>query len=171
MEPSSEPSSKRGGGRLTYRDVPANKRLAMSKQRRANTDPEVELRRHLHALGMRFRLHRPIVPGTRRKVDIVMSGPKVAVDVRGCFWHGCTTHGALPKRNAVAWSTKLATNRARDLDTAQRLADDGWKLVVVWEHDDMAAVALEIASIVKQRRRRLAPSHPRSTIGSREGVE
>lgn len=60
----------------------------MQQQRSFNTGPEVELRRALHRHGLRYRLHRPIVPGTRRKVDIVFASAQVAVDVRGCYWHG-----------------------------------------------------------------------------------
>src|SRR3712207_6686206 len=90
---------------------------------RRDTRPEVALRSRLHADGLRFRLHRRVVPGApRREVDIVFSRERVAVNVHGCFWHGCPTHARLDGTSAAAWwRRKLKTNVERDRDTRRRL--------------------------------------------------
>jgi DNA mismatch endonuclease (patch repair protein) len=127
----------------------------MQKQRSSNTTPEVALRGLLHKRGLRYRLHREIVPGTRRKVDIVFPAPKVAVDVRGCFWHGhahdLAKYGATRKKNLDYWIPKIDRNRARDLDTQRRLKRSGWKVIVVWECDDLEKVTDRIELAVRQR--------------------
>ena len=133
--------------------TPAKRRMMQAQQER-DTAPERALRRALHAKGLRYRLHVPIVPGTRRRVDIAFGPSRVAVDVRGCFWHGCPTHGTQPKANAAWWQEKLARNVARDEDTVQRLAAAGWELVVVWEHDDPEVAAARVAAVVAARRPR-----------------
>jgi DNA mismatch endonuclease, patch repair protein len=102
-------------------------RRRMQLQAERNTQPEIALRRALHALGLRFRLERQVVPGTRRRVDITFGPSKVAVMVDGCFWHGCPDHGTLPAvTNREFWDQKIARNRARDRDTNARLSADGW---------------------------------------------
>lgn len=130
----------------------------MTAQRERDTEPERALRKELHACGLRFRLHRHEVPGTRRTVDIVFGPARVAVDVRGCFWHGCEAHGTWPKTNADWWKAKITQNRDRDADTVQRLQSAGWLVVVVWEHEDPAVAAEYICNIVRSRRDELAQS-------------
>lgn len=119
----------------------------MQRQRRVDTGPELALRRQLHRRGLRYRLHVPVVDA-RRRHDIVFPKVKVVVEVRGCFWHGCPEHGTSPKANAAWWADKLATNKRRDEDTAHRLADAGWTLVVVWEHEDPVVAATRIEGLV-----------------------
>ena len=107
----------------------------MQAQASRDTAPERALRRALHARGLRFRLHRPIVTGTRRLVDIVFPRQRVAVDVRGCYWHGHAHEFAAYERrqNLHYWSPKIEGNRERDVDTERRLSSDGWRVIVVWE--------------------------------------
>src|SRR5262245_59572244 len=93
----------------------------MKAARPANTDPEVALRRLLHAAGLRFRVDHPALVGSRRRVDIVFRTAQVAVFVDGCFWHCCPIHGTMPKANAHWWASKLAQNRHRDRDTNRQL--------------------------------------------------
>jgi len=138
----------------------AAKRLAMQSQRVKNTKPEVDLRRHLHALGLRYRLHQQIVPGTKRRVDIVFQKPRIAVDVRGCFWHACSDHATHPRTNSEFWREKLYSNVSRDHDTFKRLTEAGWTLIVVWEHENPDTAArriheLVIAETQRSRLRRL----------------
>lgn len=123
----------------------------MERQGRQDTAPELALRRELYRRGLRYRLHLPIVPGTRRRrVDIVFLGAKVAVLVDGCFWHGCPTHGQRPsKANTTYWAEKLARNAARDRDTDTRLAEDGWTVVRVWEHETPGTAADRIEQAVR----------------------
>jgi DNA mismatch endonuclease (patch repair protein) len=127
----------------------------MQAQRIRDTAPEMAVRRALHALGLRYRLDRAVVPGTRRRVDIVFPRPKVAVLVDGCFWHGCPSHGSrTPSANAWYWPAKIAGNIARDEDTGRRLAEEGWLVVRVWEHEDPNEAAIRIAALVRGRQPR-----------------
>jgi DNA mismatch endonuclease (patch repair protein) len=127
-------------------------RNRMKAVRRRNTRAEVELRSQLHRQGLRFRLHRPIVPGVRRKPDIVFGPPRVAVFVDGCFWHGCPRHGTAAKANAAFWREKIAANKRRDADTNRRLRSAGWKVIRVWEHENPERAAGRIDRVVKGRR-------------------
>jgi DNA mismatch endonuclease, patch repair protein len=111
-------------------------RRRMSAQRREGTAPEIALRRALHALGLRYRLHRPPVPSLRRKADIVFGPARVAVFVDGCFWHGCPDHGGRRHDvNGWYWPDKIARNRHRDEDTDQVLTGAGWQVIRIWEHE------------------------------------
>lgn len=123
----------------------------MQNQRVKDTEPELALRRELHRRGLRYRLHRKPIPGVRRTPDIVFGPARVAVEVRGCFWHACPEHGTYPKANAKWWREKLATNRRRDCETEQRFRDHDWELVVVWEHESPADAARRIERMVRRR--------------------
>lgn len=124
----------------------------MARVRRRDTGPEIELRSHLHRLGLRFRVDRAVLANKRRRADIVFGPARVVVMVDGCFWHGCPEHGALPKRNAEFWREKLRRNKERDRETDAALIAAGWTVVRVWEHEDPAAAAAEIARVVDRRR-------------------
>jgi DNA mismatch endonuclease, patch repair protein len=119
----------------------------MQKQRSRDTTPEMAIRRRLHAMGLRYRLHRQIVPGTRRTVDIVFGPARVAVDVRGCFWHG-HGHSGSSSSNASYWAQHLARNIERDKDTESRLREAGWTVMIVWECEDPDAAAARVAQAV-----------------------
>ncbi|MBP2323047.1 DNA mismatch endonuclease (patch repair protein) [Kibdelosporangium banguiense] len=127
-------------------------RTRMSRQRARDTSAETTLRRELHRLGLRYRIHRRPLVSVRREADVVFGPAKVAVFVDGCFWHGCPTHGTWPKRNGEFWRTKIEKNRARDLDTDRQLAEAGWLSIRVWEHEDPLAAATRIAEVVTARR-------------------
>jgi DNA mismatch endonuclease, patch repair protein len=125
----------------------------MASQPREGTGPELQLRRELHRRGLRYRLHRRIVPGhPRRTVDIVFGPARVAVFVDGCFWHGCPDHGNLPTNNADWWRDKLATNVQRDRETDRALKAAGWRVVRVWEHADVIEQAARIEASVRTGR-------------------
>lgn len=106
------------------------------------------------ASGLRFRLHRHVVPGaSRREIDVVFGSARVAVSVHGCFWHGCPRHtrfGDGPLREW--WRRKIDTNIARDEDTRSRLERAGWVVIEVWECEDVDLAAERIASAVAARR-------------------
>lgn len=122
-------------------------------QRTAQRDNPHEraLRAELHRRGLRFRLHQQIVEGTRRTVDLAFAGPRVAVLIDGCFWHGCPVHGTWPKSNAVWWREKIEANVARDRDTDDRLHRGGWRVIRVWEHEPIGEAADRIETIVRDR--------------------
>lgn len=103
----------------------------MSGIRAKNTRPEMFLRKGLHALGFRFRLHAGDIPG---KPDMVFPKHKAVIEVYGCFWHG---HGCryckLPTTNAGFWQNKLIGNQIRDRKTLSKQLEAGWRCLVVWE--------------------------------------
>lgn len=104
----------------------------MSKVRSSDTKPEVAVRRVLHSLGFRFRLHSKALPG---KPDIVLPKHRSVVFVHGCFWHhheGCGK-SKLPVTNAEFWQTKIAENVSRDMKTIRALKRLGWRVLVIWE--------------------------------------
>lgn len=122
----------------------------MSTQRSKDTGPELAVRRELHAMGMRYRVHVQPLSNLRRKADVVFSRARVAVFIDGCFWHGCLEHGR--RRHDVNqwyWPEKISRNQARDADTDRRLAEAGWIVVRAWEHEDARVVALRIAEVVR----------------------
>jgi DNA mismatch endonuclease (patch repair protein) len=137
-----------------------------------NTRPEMRLRRALHARGLRFRIHRAVVPGTRREIDIVFGPSKVAVDVRGCYWHGHLHEFAAYQRrvNLDYWGPKIDGNRVRDADTEARLEANGWRIIVVWECQDVADVVTSIESAVLERQPRTAVKDGRVPAGRRLSV-
>ena len=105
----------------------------MSRLPRRDTGPELALRRSLHRRGVRYRLHRPDLPG---RPDLAVVCLRLAVFVDGCFWHGCPQLGVAPKANAEFWRTKIESNRARDRRNDARLEEMGWTPLHVWEHED-----------------------------------
>ncbi|GAA2673124.1 MULTISPECIES: very short patch repair endonuclease [Actinosynnema] len=127
-------------------------RKSMQANKSRDTKPELLLRRALHAMGLRYRVCARPLPDVRRTADIVFRSAKVAVEVRGCFWHGCPEHYRAPTANSGYWAQKVERNMARDADTAHRLTEAGWSLTVVWEHEDLAAAAEIIAAHVRERR-------------------
>lgn len=124
----------------------------MSRQRSRNTAVEVDLRRALHRMGLRYRIHRRPLPGVRREADIVFGPTKVAVFVDGCFWHGCPQHATWPKSNDQFWREKIEGNQRRDRDTDRRLRQAGWTPVRIWEHEDPTEAAEHIQGTVMARR-------------------
>ncbi|HEX8690606.1 MAG TPA: very short patch repair endonuclease [Solirubrobacterales bacterium] len=126
----------------------------MKKVRRTGTSAEMELRRALHARGLRYRVNAPVLPDKRRRVDIAFLSAQVAIFVDGCFWHGCPEHATWPASNAGFWRQKIETNRRRDRDTDAELRKTGWHVVRVWEHEDPVAAAERIQTLVRVERSR-----------------
>ena len=114
------------------------------RQRTRDTAPELALRRLLHARGLRYRVDMAPLPGLRRRADIVFTRARLAVFVDGCFWHRCPQHGTSPKSNTDWWRDKLDRNVRRDRDTDRALAEAGWQVLRVWEHEPPETAAGEI---------------------------
>lgn len=114
---------------------------------RKDTGPEVRLRKELHRRGMRYRVDYRVPGLPRRRVDIAFTRARLVVLVDGCFWHHCPEHGVLPTTNQEWWRWKFDVNRTRDEDTDRRLAELGWPVIRVWEHEDVteAADRIELA--------------------------
>jgi len=124
----------------------------MQANRSRDTEPELALRRLLHARGLRYRVAARPLKGVRRTADLVFRPSRVAVFVDGCFWHRCPDHATDPKVNSGYWEPKLARNVDRDRETDQLLERAGWLSVRVWEHEDAAVAADRVARIVEARR-------------------
>lgn len=137
-------------------------RRRMQACRGRDTKPELALRSLLHRMGLRFRVDRKVLPGLRRKADIVFGPARLAVLVDGCFWHGCPDHGTWPKANAAFWREKIETNQRRDADTDARLREAGWEVMRIWEHEPPADAAKKVAGLVRSRRARLERRKGRS---------
>lgn len=110
----------------------ATRSRMMSGIRGANTAPEIALRRALHALGLRFRLHGKLLPG---KPDIVSRRYGAVIYVHGCFWHrhpGCR-YASTPKTREEFWQTKFEANVRRDVKARDQALNLGWRVATVWE--------------------------------------
>lgn len=104
----------------------------MSGIRGRDTQPEMAVRRYLHATGFRFRLHDGTLPG---KPDLVLRKWRTAVFVHGCFWHrhrGCR-YFREPATRPEFWRDKIGKNVERDRRNIDRLLALGWRVAVVWE--------------------------------------
>lgn len=97
-----------------------------------NTGPELAVRRILHVMGYRYRIHGATLPG---RPDIVFSRRRKVIEVRGCFWHrhpGCPA-AATPATRPEFWADKFATTVARDARNLAALETAGWRVLVIWE--------------------------------------
>lgn len=97
-----------------------------------DTVPELTVRRLLHGMGYRYRLHRKDLPG---KPDVVFGPRRKVIFVHGCFWHGhsCKRGSRMPKTNAEYWRTKIARNVERHSTQVKELAAKGWSSLTLWE--------------------------------------
>lgn len=131
----------------------------MAAIRSKNTKPEIAVRRALHALGFRFRLHAAGLPG---KPDIVLKKHEAIVQVKGCFWHGhrCLK-GRIPGSNRAYWSAKIQGNKQRDRRNERRLRAAGWRVATIWECTVRRSNAVELAMLLERFLRRDASARQR----------
>src|SRR5690606_31506483 len=110
---------------------PERRSALMSRIRGKDTKIEQEVRKGLHALGLRYRLGGAGLPG---RPDIVLPRFRTVVFVHGCFWHGhsCPLF-RLPKTRPEFWRQKIESNKERDARVLFQLADLGWRTLEVWE--------------------------------------
>jgi DNA mismatch endonuclease (patch repair protein) len=122
--------------------VPADRSKQMSRVKSKDSKPELLVRRLVHSLGFRYRLHRKNLPGCP---DLVFPARKKAIFIHGCFWHRhhCALGNRIPKSNQEFWLTKLEANRARDIKVARQLAELGWAILIVWECETKDRNALQ----------------------------
>ena len=119
----------------------------MARIRGKDTRPELAVRRMIHALGYRFRLHRRDLPGSP---DLVFPRLRKTILVHGCFWHrhpDCR-FSTTPRSNVEFWTRKFQGNQERDRRTLSMLAEMGWNPMVVWECEtrDMDSLRERIGS-------------------------
>ena len=104
----------------------------MSAIKSKNTKPEIAVRKLLHSMGYRFRLHRKDLPGSP---DIVLPKYKTVIFVHGCFWHrheNCK-YASTPKTRKEFWESKFKANLKRDKEIQEKIKNIGWQSVVIWE--------------------------------------
>lgn len=113
--------------------VSADRRSSiMARIRSKDTKPELAVRKLLHEMGYRYRLHVKDLPG---RPDVVFRGRRKAIFVHGCFWHshqGCK-RAFVPKSRARFWKLKMKRNRERDVASVKSLELAGWRVLIVWE--------------------------------------
>ncbi|NNU15110.1 DNA mismatch endonuclease Vsr [Parvularcula sp. ZS-1/3] len=123
--------------------TPEKRSKIMRAVKQKDTKPELAVRRALHALGYRFRLHRRDLPG---RPDIVLPKHRTVIFVHGCFWHQHSecVNGHRPTSNSSYWGPKLDRNIQRDAEKAEALRGAGWTVATIWEcetklEDELAA--------------------------------
>lgn len=104
----------------------------MSRVSGKDTGPEMVVRRMLHMMGFRYRLHAKDLPG---KPDVVLPRHRKVVFVHGCFWHGHRNckRSKRPSSNEKFWNEKIEKNIKRDETAKRKLKKVGWDVLVVWE--------------------------------------
>jgi len=132
----------------------------MRRIRKTDTKPEMIVRRTIHAMGYRYRLHENRLPG---HPDIVLPRHRKVILVHGCFWHrhDCPDGRKLPHSRPEYWGPKLERNRVRDEATIAELCELGWDVLVVWECE-----ARDVTALSRALHKFLA-----SRIGSRDPIE
>jgi DNA mismatch endonuclease, patch repair protein len=110
----------------------AERSALMSRVRSKDSGPEMVVRRIVHRMGFRYRLHTAGLPGTP---DLVFASRKKIVFVHGCFWHGhsCRSGRNRPASHTTYWDAKLERNVVRDRANAAKLRRLGWRVFSVWE--------------------------------------
>lgn len=112
--------------------TPERRSWLMSRVKAKDTEAEMRVRRTVHSVGLRYRLHRRDLPGTP---DLVFPKHRVAVFVHGCFWHrhpGCKK-ATTPKSRKRFWQRKFDRNVARDRKAIRDLRASGWRIAIIWE--------------------------------------
>lgn len=130
--------------------TPEQRRLNMSRVRGKNTKPELLIRKGLHAVGLRYRLHGRQLPGTP---DLVFPSPRAVVFVHGCFWHGhhCPLF-RLPATRTEFWSTKIGANQIRDAAAVAALRSEGWRVLTIWECSVRGAARRPLPDVIAEAR-------------------
>lgn len=133
------------GFRMADRISPERRSANMARIQSQDTKPEMLVRRLLHGLGYRYRLHNHKMPG---RPDIVFRGRRKVIFVHGCFWHqhesSACRQNRKPQSNGSYWTPKLERNVARDIGNRAALIEQGWDVLVVWECETKAAERLKL---------------------------
>lgn len=142
----------------------------MAGIRGKDTQPEMILRRGLHARGFRFRLHDRRLPGSP---DLVFPGRRAVIFVHGCFWHGHGCHlFRLPATRQEFWRAKIEGNAVRDAVAEGVLAADGWRVLTIWECALKGRKRLPVEAVLDRAAEWLVNGLARETItgGANGGV-
>lgn len=121
----------------------------MSRIRGKDSASEMRLRRLIHGMGFRYRLHVKTLPGTP---DLVFPARKAVIFMHGCFWHrhrDCRL-ARMPKSRVDFWREKLEANKRRDEENVSRLNELGWRVLVVWECQMKEKDLNEVSNVVRR---------------------
>ena|ERR1700733_2897201 len=116
----------------------------MRRQAVQDTAGELLVRRLLFSRGLRYRIQLQVPGFPRRSIDIAFPARKLAVNIDGCFWHGCHMHRPLPRANRDWWALKIYENQRRDRETDAHLVGIGWTALRFWEHESPQDVVAQI---------------------------
>jgi len=135
--------------------TPEQRSERMGRIKGKDSKPEMIVRRLVHGMGLRYRLHRKDLPG---KPDLVLSRHRTAIFVHGCFWHrhhdpACAL-ARMPKTRLEFWEPKLEANRLRDIRNKEALEAAGWRVLTVWECEvkEPLRIADRIRAVLGDRR-------------------
>lgn len=134
----------------------------MASVRQKNTGSELLLRRELHKIGLRYKLHDRSLPGSP---DLVFPRFHAVAFVHGCYWHshGCY-RSTIPKSRRKFWTEKFRANRSRDQRNVNLLLRDGWRVLTVWECALLGKKALPPHEVTRRVRAWLRGSDPRGQV-------
>jgi DNA mismatch endonuclease (patch repair protein) len=133
--------------------APRERSERMKRIRGKDTGPEMVVRRLIHGMGYRYRLHRRDLPG---RPDLTFGNLRKVIFVHGCFWHRHADSNCklarLPKSRLEFWLPKLERNKIRDEENQAALAADGWRVLVVWECElkNIASISSKIRAFLSQ---------------------
>lgn len=139
---------------MNVEDVDPIRSRNMSRIRSKDTKPELVVRRLVHSMGYRYRLHRKDLPG---KPDMTFGPRRKIIDIRGCYWHahvrldpGCWEARSESKSNKTYWGPKMDRNVQRDTQNLEKLESMGWQVLIIWECElcDMPDVERKIRTFL-----------------------
>lgn len=129
----------------------------MSGIRGKNTKPELIIRKRLHTLGFRYKLHDRKLPG---KPDLVLPKYRAVIFINGCFWHGHNCHlFKWPVSRKEFWHNKIIRTKQKDKENVEDLLEDGWRILQIWECALKGKERLPIEEIIEQSSNWLKSSH------------
>lgn len=122
----------------------------MSRIKGKDTKPEMLVRKFLFSKGLRYRLHDNKLPG---KPDLVFPKYKKIVFIHGCFWHGHAgcKYFVIPKTRTAWWLNKINRNIEKDTQNIQKLIEDAWEVIIVWECDLKSKIKEEVLNNLYQK--------------------
>ena len=128
------------GSRMADWLTPEQRRRVMQAIKSKDTKPEMTVRRLVHRMGYRYRLHKKGLPG---RPDLVFGGRRKIIFVHGCFWHAHSCkYGRAPKSRQGYWLPKLKRNKERDAENRSELRELGWRVMTIWECEIKDTAAL-----------------------------
>lgn len=134
----------------------------MAGIRGKNTKPETLIRKGLHKLGFRYRLHENKLPG---KPDLVLPKYNAVILIHGCFWHKHNCHlFKWPSSNSTFWKKKISGNELNDIKIFERLRQKGWRILTIWECAIKGRTRVPMEEIIQSTTKWLKSDEPEAVI-------